>query len=78
MDNHGFKIDLILNKDFIQPIEIKASTYYNFSADSYIRKFLEIVKEAKRPTVIYAGKQILKQSGIDFVNFKNMGASVYC
>jgi predicted AAA+ superfamily ATPase len=69
-DKYGFEVDLILNKNFIQPIEIKAARTYDSSLANKVRKFSEKIENAKSPSVIYAGEQSFSSNGIDFKNFK--------
>lgn len=68
-DKHGFEIDMLLRKNFMIPIEIKAARTYDFSLASNVRKFSEKIENVKFPSVIYAGESLVS-NGIAFKNFK--------
>lgn len=65
-DSNGFEIDLILEHQRVpHPIEIKSSYTYNPDMCKNLRMFTELVPESKSPTLIYAGKSMGVQRGIN-------------
>lgn len=55
--NDGAEVDLLRQtSDGLQPIEIKSSTTWSSSLSSGLRKFLTLMPNTVRPTVIYGGK----------------------
>lgn len=65
-DSNGFEIDLILeHQREPRPIEIKSAYTYNPDMCKNLRMFAELVPESKLPTLIYAGKSMGVQRGVD-------------
>lgn len=55
--NDGAEVDLLRQtSDGLQPIEIKSSTTWSSSLSAGLRKFLTLMPNTVRPTVIYGGK----------------------
>ena len=55
--NDGTEVDLLRQtSDGLQPIEIKSSTTWSSSLSAGLRKFLTLMPNTVRPTVIYGGK----------------------
>lgn len=65
-DSNGFEIDLILEHQRVpRPIEIKSAYTYNPDMCKNLRMFAELVPESKSPTLIYAGKSMGVQRGVN-------------
>ncbi|MBQ8516717.1 MAG: ATP-binding protein [Akkermansia sp.] len=65
-DSNGFEIDLILEHQRVPlPIEIKSAYTYNPDMCKNLRMFAELVPESKSPTLIYAGKSMGVQRGVN-------------
>lgn len=65
-DSNGFEIDLILEPQRIpHPIEIKSAYTYNPDMSKNLRVFTALVPESKAATLIYAGKNMGVQQGVN-------------
>lgn len=69
--NDGTEVDLVRRTDDgLQPIEIKAATTWTQSLGDGLRKYMKLVPNAVRPTVIYGGKSYpAAESGIAACNY---------
>ena len=77
-DSQGFEVDLLLasGRELI-PIEIKATYTPSDDLSKNVRHFTALTKEARRPTVIYSGRNIPSQKTPSFCNFEDVVSMVH-
>lgn len=77
-DNQGVEVNLLLaaGRDLF-PIEIKSTYTPSDDLSKGVRHFMALTKEARRPTVIYSGRNIPSQETPSFCNFEDVASMVH-
>ncbi len=72
-DNAGLEIDVLLEEGrSLQPIEIKSGMTFHADFAKNIRKLQRVMPNLIKPQVVYAGKNIINEGDISFVNFESL------